>query len=245
MASVEPAISDVLFIHQDCIPTDHSRQSSAEDMATTFLTTASLNPSPLILDLGCGEGHSVDFFRQQSPRARWVGVDIASSPEVMARRRSDAEFLTFDGVNIPLPDASADLIFCKQVMTHAADPHDLLRDVCRVLKPGGAFVGSSSHLEPMMAYARTNFTPFGFASALKSAGLELRELRPGIDSVTIILRRLFWKPWIFDRFYKSESPLNRLIGFAGHMRGKSPCEINTRKLLFAGQYAFSAVHSQT
>jgi SAM-dependent methyltransferase len=235
------AISDVLFIPTDCIPDDHSRQVSAESMAREFIQRELGSASaPVILDLGCGEGNSVDFFRRLNPGARWLGVDIAGSPEVLARRRTDAEFHTFDGVHIPAADASVDLVFCKQVLTHAADPPALLRDVRRILKPTGAFIGSSAHLEPMMAYARTNHTPFGFASALDTVGLSLHELRPGIDSLTIILRRLFWMPRLFDRFYTSESPLNRLIGFAGKLRGKSARQINTRKLLFAGQYIFRA-----
>lgn len=238
-----PVVSEVLFLPDECVPDDHSRQTTAAAMTEQFLRDAAHADSPIvILDLGCGDGNSIDFFRRHAPDARWIGVDIAGSPEVLSRRRADADFRTFDGVHIPTGDASVDLVFCKQAITHAAQPLDLLRDVRRILRPTGQLIGSTSYLEPMMSYARTNFTPFGFASVLTAAGLELREIRPGIDALTLILRRFLWKPWIFDRFFENESPLNRVIEMAGRLRKRSPRQINTRKLLFAGQFVFRAGH---
>jgi SAM-dependent methyltransferase len=236
-----PPVSEVLFLPDECVPDDHCRQTTATAMAEQFLRGATPAHSPIIiLDLGCGDGNSIDFFRKRAPAARWIGVDIAGSPEVLSRRRTDADFRTFDGVHIPADDASIDLVFCNQAITHAEHPLDLLRDVRRILKPTGQLIGSTSHLEPIVSYSRTNFTPFGFGSLLTAAGLELREIRPGIDALTLILRRFLWKPWIFDRFYETESPLNRVIEFAGHLRHRSPRQINTRKLLFAGQFVFRA-----
>ena len=237
----ERQLCDVLFMPVACIPEDHSRQCTSSVMVEQYLGGQDGRAAPaVILDLGCGAGNSVDFFRRIAPGAQWIGVDIAGSPEVMDRRRSDADFRTFDGVHIPLADQSVDLVFCNQVFAHVDRPAELLSEVRRVLKPGGQFIGSTSHLEPITSYARNNFTPFGFASMLDSAGLELRELRPGIDGITLILRRFLWMPRVFDRFYEVESPLNRLIGFAGRLRGRSARAINTRKLLFAGQYVFRA-----
>jgi SAM-dependent methyltransferase len=233
-----------LFLPATCVPGDHARQTTGYGMAEHVLRddlAVAATDRFTILDLGCGEGNSIDFFRRLAPAGKWIGVDIADSPEVRSRRRSDGDFRTFDGVHVPVDAQSVDLVFCNQVMTHVGEPVELLRDVRRVLKPGGGrFVGSTSHLEPMVSYSRTNFTPYGFAALLGAAGMELREIRPGIDGVTLILRRLFWKPAIFDRFYERESPLNAMIGVAGRMRGKSARQINARKLLFAGQYSFSA-----
>jgi SAM-dependent methyltransferase len=232
----------MLYLQAANIPNDHYRQSSAFALVERWAADGAVcnYSSPVILDLGCGNGNSVDFFRRLCPTAAWIGVDIADSPEVNARRRKDADLRTFDGVNIPAGDASIDLVFCNQVLTHADRPADLLRDVRRVLKPTGQFIGSTSQLEPMVSYSRTNFTPYGLASLLDTVGLELQEIRPGIDAVTLILRRLLWIPRVFDRFYEQESPLNLLIGWVGQRRGRSPRQINARKLLFAGQFGFCA-----
>ena len=47
-----------------------------------------------VLDLGCGDGRSIDLFRRLLPDVAWTGVDIAKSPEVDLRQRTDGEFVT-------------------------------------------------------------------------------------------------------------------------------------------------------
>ena len=238
-ASARGGVWEVLSLPERCVPSDHARQSTAYAMAKAFFHERARDGKALVIvDLGCGDGNSVDFFRREVPGCQWIGVDIEGSPEVRSRRRDDAEFRTFDGVHIPLAGGEADLVFCNQAITHADRPVELLADVRRILKPGGELIGSMSYMEPIVTCSRTNFTPYGFHCELESAGLELHELRPGIDSITLILRRLLWKPWIFDRFYETESPLNRAIDWAGRWRKRSAREINARKLLFAGQYVF-------
>lgn len=237
----EPCAGLTLGLPAASIPTDHARQLTAYAIAERCLKCAlEGDVPPVILDLGCGNGNSVDWFRRASPGATWVGVDIAESPEVRVRCREDADFRTYDGVNIPIADNSVDLIFCKQAFTHVRHPAALLSDVRRVLKRTGQFVGSTSQLEPMVSYSRTNSTPYGFFSLLADAGLALREIRPGIDALTLILRRLFWMPGLFDRFYERESPLNRLIDLAGRCKRRSIQAINARKIMFAGQFGFMA-----
>ena len=112
------------------IPGDHSRQVLADHYA------ARLRPAK-VMDLGCGAGDSVDLFRVANPDVRWVGVDIEESPEVAERTRGDAEFVTFDGEHLAFDDGSFELIYCKQVLEHVERPRELLREVARVLEPGG------------------------------------------------------------------------------------------------------------
>ena len=58
------------------VPSDHARQSRADHLAPRVLDAAR---RPDVLDLGCGSGDSIDFFRQTTPGVRWVGVDIEDS----------------------------------------------------------------------------------------------------------------------------------------------------------------------
>ena len=67
-------------------------QAHADDYVPTLAAAG-----PRILDLGCGEGGSIDAFRAARPDVRWTGVDLADSPEVARRTRADARFLRFDG----------------------------------------------------------------------------------------------------------------------------------------------------
>ena len=54
-----------------------------------------------VLDLGCGDGRSIEKFKFKKSDFIWIGVDIPSSPEVDKRVRNDGNFASYDGVNLP------------------------------------------------------------------------------------------------------------------------------------------------
>jgi SAM-dependent methyltransferase len=193
-----------------------------------------------VLDLGCGTGDSVAQFRNVNPEVRWVGVDIERSPEVASRRRTDAEFVTFDGIHLPFGDASFDAVYCKQVLEHVREPAPLLGELARVLRPGGAFAGSTSQLEPFHSYSTWNYTPYGLKLLLEGAGLGLEEVRPGIDSLAVIVNRGAGMRRFTRRWWSVESPLNRVAGAFGRVRGLTPRQVNAIRLLLCGQFAFMA-----
>lgn len=191
------------------LPTDHARQVTA-----TFFLDQLMAGSPrpkVVMDLGCGTGDSVDLFRSYDPEVEWVGVDVAASAEVRQRTREDARFVTYDGASLPFEDGSFDLVYSRQVLEHVRRPLDHLCEVTRVLRPGGAFIGSASQLEPYHSRSFWNYTAFGFADLVAEAGLELIQLRPGIDGPTLIERSFLGRPSSFDRWFTDESPLNARI----------------------------------
>jgi SAM-dependent methyltransferase len=196
-----------------------------------------------ILDLGAGDGRAIDFFRGLGTSLQYFGVDIESSPEVSTRTRADADFKSFNGTDLPYGDGSFDIVYSHQVFEHVARPLELLRDIRRVLKPSGEFVGSLSQLEPYHSYSLWNFTIFGFAKLLLSSGLTLRELRPGIDGPTLIMRSLNNRDPRYSKFFTGTSPLNGRIIRRGHARGLTPKQINHRMLQYAGHICFVAVPS--
>ena len=224
------------------IPADSSGQSLADDYIARF-AREELAVAPAgarVMDLGCGEGGSVDQFRAAAPGCRWVGVDIADSAESRARTRQDAEFVLYDGVHLPFAEASFDLVYCKQVLEHVARPEPLLAEVARVLRPGRVFAGSTSQLEAFHSNSRFNYTPFGLAEAMRGAGLAVDELRPGIDGFTLLVRRALGTPRWMARAWATESPVNRAIALAGRLRRVDHVAVNTAKLVFCGQFSFLA-----
>lgn len=232
------------------LPTDHARQSFAQDVLAhqlNWLVTEGLARiddearPPFILDVGCGRGEGLDFVLGQVPTAHWLGVDIASSAEVGERPlRDDAEFRTFDGIHLPLADASVDLAYSQQVFEHVTLPEPLLADIHRVLRPGGIFCGSVSQLELFHSRSVGGFTAYGWRLALERAGLHPVEIRPGVDVATLFARRLLHRSRRFDKYWVLESPLNRVVNGVGRVKKLGPAEKNALKLMLAGQLTFVA-----
>jgi len=193
---------------------------------------------PKVLDLGCGAGNSIDLFKSINPGICWFGVDVATSPEGKDRRRSDGKFETFDGMHLPYSDNYFDLIYSQQVFEHVRYPDALFQEVVRVLKPGHYFTGSVSYLEPYHSFSIYNFTPYGLMVSLKDAGFEIKELRPGIDGPTLILRQMLNAPEKLERLYHKLSLFNAVVNVTGFLFRLTPRERNFLKLQFAGKICF-------
>lgn len=221
---------------KDSVPDDHSRQTGAMSVATTHIT-GGFSPRTIV-DLGCGTGGSADRFKNLLPQSHWIGIDIEVSPEVLQRTRTDVEFLTFDGVNMPFQDHSIDFVYSHQVLEHVRHPQRLLKDVARVLVAGGKFIGQTSHLEPYHSYSLWNFTPYGFKAICEDAGLKLVELRPGIDGRTLCERSFAKDKSSYNRWFAEESPMNAEIERTMASEKKSSREINMQKLFACGQFSF-------
>ena len=216
------------------IPRDHSRQVSAYDMARAEM--ARPDAPDTVVDLGCGDARSATVFREVRPDVRWIGIDIEESP--LARAVTGEEIILYDGRNIPLPTGSVPLIYSRQVFEHVRHPERVLAEIARVLKPGGIFIGSTSHLEPYHAYSLWNYTPYGFKVLVEAAGLRLLEIRPAIDGAALITRTFEGKLPEHGRWFQEESPLNVKIDQWGREARKNPALINNRKLELCGQFCF-------
>jgi ubiquinone/menaquinone biosynthesis C-methylase UbiE len=98
------------------------------------------------LDLGCGwrllrewlPNGEADGIKLAKRAHRLVGIDAV--PEDLSRNPYVHEKLVGDILNLPLSDASFDLVTAQMVVEHLARPEDLLYEVKRVLRPGGKFI---------------------------------------------------------------------------------------------------------
>src|SRR5687767_6884863 len=93
-----------------------------------------------ILDVGCGSGRLLRAAHRRWPKARLFGVDPSVGMVEAGKRITPAELHLTGAESIPLADASIDLAFSTIAFHHWADPAQGLREVARVLRPGGHFV---------------------------------------------------------------------------------------------------------
>jgi ubiquinone/menaquinone biosynthesis C-methylase UbiE len=95
-----------------------------------------------VLDLGTGSGYALRALRETRNIRQSVGLDGSLEMATNARDYTeDAElgFVGGDFHSLPFPDDSIDHVWSMEAFYYATQPHDALRELRRVLRPGGTF----------------------------------------------------------------------------------------------------------
>ena len=119
---------------------DRPQQFGNAEANLRFLeATGALTPGVEVLEIGTGTGGMLHALLQRGVRAR--GVEI--NPALIAESRQwfgDLPVQPVSGVALPFPDASFDLVLSFDVFEHIRDSDAHLREVSRVLRPGGRYL---------------------------------------------------------------------------------------------------------
>ena len=106
-----------------------------------------VSESKSILDVGSGAGQILrHLLKATQPRTQLVAFDLSQRMLVRARNRlksSRPHYLSGDMLRMPFVDGAFDCVTCGWVIEHLPDPVPGLREVGRVLKPGGSAVSPS------------------------------------------------------------------------------------------------------
>jgi ubiquinone/menaquinone biosynthesis C-methylase UbiE len=119
---------------------DHDSRNARQQRLEVPLMLRALNVphDARILEIGCGRGVALPAIQAHRSPARLVGLDI--DPELLAQAEpTPAELVVGDVRAMPFPDASFDVCVDFGTCYHIARPLDALREIARVLRPGGRF----------------------------------------------------------------------------------------------------------
>ncbi len=118
----------------------------------------------IALDLGCGTGLHRPVL--EALGYRHYGVDY----------HGDGAQDLVDAHALPLVDSAVDLVLAIALLEHLAQPPRAIREMHRVLKPGGRAVGTVAFLEPFHDNSFYHFSPLGLQSALEGAGFTVETI---------------------------------------------------------------------
>lgn len=131
-----------------------------------------------VLEVGCGLG--TDGAQFAGAGADYTGVDLTDAAIELAQKRFElfnlrGNFQTADAENLNFADNSFDLVYSHGVLHHTPDTERAIREIHRVLRPGGRAV--------VMLYHRDSYNYRVNISLLRRAGAQLLRWEPGVSLV--------------------------------------------------------------
>ena len=135
-----------------------------------------------ILDIGCGSKPYQRLFSV----SEYIGLEL-DTPENRAKKKAD---FYYDGGPFPFNDGVFDCAITFQTLEHVFTPDEFLREIDRVLKPGGNFLVTvpfiwDEHEQPA-DYAR--YSSFGIRSLLERNGFAVMDQRKTMDDIRAIFQ---------------------------------------------------------
>jgi SAM-dependent methyltransferase len=156
----------------------------------SFADLRALLPAPesvgALMDAGCGDGRTLPLLAETFKPNRIIAVDydpsaVARTQAVGATMHVPVTCVTADVCHLPLEGGAVNLIYCHQLLHHAVDPMAALRELRRVLAPGGlllvsescrSFLGSWSVRLFFRHPARRQQSPDEYVAMLREAGFQ-------------------------------------------------------------------------
>ncbi len=141
-----------------------------------------LQPGSRLLDVGAGSCP----YRSLFSHCEYYAQDFTELQEEQLRHGSYGKIdYVCDASAIPVASASFDTVLCTEMLEHVSDPLAVVRELSRLLKPGGKLIltaplGSGIHQEPHHYYG--GFTPYWYKKFLTEVGFSDIQVEPNAGS---------------------------------------------------------------
>lgn len=152
-----------------------------------------------VLDFGGGEMPYRRFARARS----WRSVEYAPSldgadlREIARRNRAAHEHILYDGRRLPLPDGCIDTVLATEVFEHLFNLEEILAEIHRVLRPGGALVATTpfAMFEHEVPHDFARYTSFALRDRLHRAGFTVERIEKLSGPLEVWLQMATWLWW--------------------------------------------------
>ncbi len=132
---------DLTRMHEDITGAHHYIDRASRQQAIDALAPLLKHPHPVLLEVGCSSGFFLEDLRSKAKHATLVGSDFIGEPlQELAGRLPGIPILQFDITHCPFGDSSFDGIVMLNVLEHIENDLEALKQVYRILKPGGLVV---------------------------------------------------------------------------------------------------------
>jgi ubiquinone/menaquinone biosynthesis C-methylase UbiE len=132
---------DLTSFHEDIAGDSHYIDRASRAHALEALRRFLPRQPSVVMDIGCSSGYMLETMKANLPGATIIGADYVRGPlEQLAQRMPDVPLLQFDLTRCPLPSGCLDAVVLLNVLEHIEDDLAAIRQVARILKPGGIAV---------------------------------------------------------------------------------------------------------
>ena len=134
-----------------------------------------------MMDFGCGSKPYRSFFSVNE----YIGVDYENEGHPHHNEQID---VFYDGKSLPFADEEFESVLCSEVFEHVFNLDDILKEINRVMKPGGKMIVTCPFVwnEHEVPYDYARYTRFALKSLLEKNGFEIIEYSKAGNFITAV-----------------------------------------------------------